>query len=209
MACQHKFIEYLNLERINDFEPTTLIVGTFNPEWPDTNHSEWFYGRTSNNYFWDVLPRIYGRSSLIKSNPAEWKAFCLVEKIAITDLIISIDDAEINNTEDLKKLATYSDNTIAKGFEKHTTVDVEKLLETHPSIKNVYFTRGTGEAFWKNLWRPIEKYALEKGLHERKLLTPSGYAFYQQGKYNKQNPTNPLSLEDFILRDWKSKWHKF
>jgi hypothetical protein len=45
-------------------------------------------------------------------------------------------------------------------------------------------------------------------LHERTLLTPSGYAFYQQGKYNKLNPTNPLSLEDFILKDWDSKWHK-
>ena len=30
MACIHKFANYLYLERI-DFEPTTLIIGTFNP----------------------------------------------------------------------------------------------------------------------------------------------------------------------------------
>jgi len=47
MACNHKFIEYLNLENL-DFEPTTLIVGTFNPEWPAGNQAEWFYGRTHN-----------------------------------------------------------------------------------------------------------------------------------------------------------------
>ncbi|WP_411726187.1 hypothetical protein [Methyloglobulus sp.] len=32
MACIHKFASDLNLEQI-DFEPTTLIVGTFNPGW--------------------------------------------------------------------------------------------------------------------------------------------------------------------------------
>lgn len=29
MACTHKFHQYLNLNNL-DFEPTTLIVGTFN-----------------------------------------------------------------------------------------------------------------------------------------------------------------------------------
>lgn len=41
MACRHKFIDYLNLDNL-DFDPTTLIVGTFNPEWPDGNHAECF-----------------------------------------------------------------------------------------------------------------------------------------------------------------------
>lgn len=45
MPCNHKFQEDLNLERL-DFKPTTLIVGTFNPEWPDGNQAQWFYGRT-------------------------------------------------------------------------------------------------------------------------------------------------------------------
>lgn len=39
MPCNHKFLEFLNLEKL-DFTPTTLIVGTFNPEWPDTNQGK-------------------------------------------------------------------------------------------------------------------------------------------------------------------------
>ncbi|MBD0333667.1 MAG: hypothetical protein ICV66_13555, partial [Chitinophagaceae bacterium] len=92
MACLHKFHLYLNLERL-DFEPTTLIVGTFNPSWPATNTAEWFYGRThdkqgtQNNNFWDVLPRLYGGDSLINKTPTEWKTFCHNKQIAITDII--------------------------------------------------------------------------------------------------------------------------
>jgi len=41
MPCFHKFLNYLNLETL-DFEPTTLIVGTFNPEWPIGNNAMWF-----------------------------------------------------------------------------------------------------------------------------------------------------------------------
>ncbi len=74
MSCNHKFIRDLELERI-DFEPTTLIVGTFNPEWPANNTVEWFYGQTHDansnrsNNFWDILPKIYGEPSLIDATP--------------------------------------------------------------------------------------------------------------------------------------------
>jgi hypothetical protein len=54
MPCPHKFQKCLNLDKL-DFAPETLIVGTFNPAWPEDNYAEWFYGRTGNNYFWDVL----------------------------------------------------------------------------------------------------------------------------------------------------------
>jgi hypothetical protein len=207
MACNHKFKSYLNLERINDFEPTTLIVGTFNPEWPETNYAEWFYGRTSNNYFWDVLPRIYGEKSLLKAGPSDWKKFCREKQIAITDLIASIEDADKDKEEDIDKLKDYSDKTIARDFKKHKLVEITELLKRNGTIKNVYFTRGISDTFWKNAWTPIETYAMENLLNEKKLLTPSKFARYQQGRYNKQNPANTLSLEDFILRDWKSKWH--
>ena len=41
MPCNHKFIEDLNLENL-DFQPTTLIVGTFNPSWPENNQAQCF-----------------------------------------------------------------------------------------------------------------------------------------------------------------------
>lgn len=79
MPCNHKFIEDLNLKNLN-FKPTTLIVGTFNPEWPVGNTAEWFYGRIDNN-FWDVLPRIYGNKSMRCSKPSDWKKFCEEKKL--------------------------------------------------------------------------------------------------------------------------------
>lgn len=99
MACKHKF--YNDLNPILDFEPETLIVGTFNPEFPSTNKAEWFYGRIKNN-FWYVLPKVYGDESLRGKSPKEWKQFCKKRKIIITDLIASIDDADRTNEEHRK-----------------------------------------------------------------------------------------------------------
>jgi len=204
MACVHKFQKYLKLEKL-DFKPTTLIVGTFNPE-IDGNKAEWFYGRYDNN-FWDVLPRLYNEQSMRCNKPNEWKAFCMKHKIAITDLISCIEDANVDEPEHAALLKTYSDKTIAEKFKKHSTVSIEDLLKANPSIEHVYLTRGIGETFWKKLWKPVMQYAKQEKLHAQSLLTPSGYAFYQQGKYNKKNPLSPLSIEDFILKEWKSKWH--
>lgn len=205
MPCEHKFKRHLNLQKLN-FVPETLIVGTFNPN-IEGNKAEWFYGRFDNN-FWDVLPRLYGEKSMRCSTTSEWKSFCKEHKIAITDLICSIEDADMNRKEDVARLKTFSDKSIANDFKKYEFTEIDKLLAKNRSIKNVYFTRGVSETFWKKLWKPVEKYCNENGFHEAKLITPSGYAFYQQAKYNKLYPTEPLSLEDYILQDWKSKWHK-
>src|SRR5579862_8159173 len=107
MPCLHKFHEYLELETI-DFEPNTLIVGTFNPAWPAENPAEWFYGRIRNNYFWDVLPRIYDPIlNLRRGNHLQWKQFCSVNGIALTDFITSINDADEANEEHQEILASY------------------------------------------------------------------------------------------------------
>lgn len=214
MPCLHKFKEYLNLDYL-DFEPTTLIVGTFNPEWPEGNKSEWFYGRThdehsnQNNNFWDVLPRVYNEPSLINAKALDWKAFCKRNLIAITDLISSIEDADENNPLHVKCLKTFSDSEIANTFKGQKPVHIHELLHNNPTIRNVYLTRGTGETFWRRLWKPVVKYCNKNGLNERKLLTPSGYAFYQHGAYNNENPEKSIPfLSDYILMRWKQQWHK-
>lgn len=214
MACPHKFHEYLNLDLI-DFEPTTLIVGTFNPSWPQDNNANWFYGRThdahgnQNNNFWDVLPRIYDEPSLIEAGPNEWKDFCRDKSIALTDLIMCIEDANEDNEEHIRLLRSFSDKSIASQFNDHITVDIIGLIQNHPTISNIYFTRGLSETFWRLLWLPIREYALENNLHEASLLTPSGYAFYQQSRYNNRNPHNQIQhLPDFILSSWQQNWHE-
>lgn len=205
MPCNHKFIEDLNLENL-DFAPTTLIVGTFNPAWPEGNKAEWFYGRIDNN-FWDVLPRLYGKESMRCSKPSEWKQFCKENKVAITDLIETIADANEENNNHIALLKTFSDKNIANEFSKQKLVDIVELLKRNPTIKNIYFTRGIRETFWKRSWKPIKAYCDSKKYKCETLLTPSGYAFYQQAKYNKKNMENSLNLEDFILKEWKTKWH--
>lgn len=207
MPCPHKFQKYLNLENL-DFAPETLIVGTFNPAWPEDNYAEWFYGRFRNNHFWDVLPRVYGKPSLIESNPLEWKMFCKENRIAITDLISQISDADHTNPEHHKILKSYSDKKIASQFKEFRFVDIPAILYHHSSIKNVYLTRSMGETFWKRLAMPIKQTCAEKGIGFTPLMTPSGYAFYQQGKYNKCNPKNLLSIEEFIFTKWTDSWSK-
>ena len=208
MPCDHKFKNHLELTKL-DFEPTTLIVGTFNPAWPANNTAEWFYGRTAKNGFWDVLPRLYGEASLVDAGPDEWQQFCRDKQIAITDLFSSIDDAEPDNEDHIKMLGGLSDKAIECNFEDYSFVNIVKLLQRHPTIKNVYITRGTTEAFWRHLWNPVSHYCSVHQLHERKLLTPSGKIAHQQHEvYNNQHPENPIpQFEDYILMRWQQEWH--
>lgn len=214
MACKHKFLNELNLNELS-YNPTTLIVGTFNPSWPEKNNAKWFYGRThdkngkQNNNFWDVLPRIYGETSLITAGPDEWKNFCKMKKIAITDLISSIEDADMISPQHLKVLGSYSDNEIAIKFKCHEFVNIVDILNEHKTIQNVYLTRGIGEAFWERLWESVINYAKTNNINQSTLSTPSGNARFQHGKFNKTNPSMKIDkLSDFILYSWKKVWHK-
>lgn len=212
MPCNHKFQQDLNLTRL-DFKPVTLIVGTFNPEWPEGNQAQWFYGRTHdqygnrNNSFWDVLPRLYGEPSLLNAGPDEWKRFCSRHKIALTDLVSSIQDA--NQPQHNAVMGGYADNVIANDFHQHTFTDIVGLLQSHRTIKNVYLTRGEGQ-FWTNLWTPVVLHAAQKGLHENKLLTPSKNARFSMFAYDRGNPLQPFTMEnlnEYILMKWQGKWH--
>lgn len=206
MPCNHKFKKYLNLDRI-DFEPTTLIVGTFIPEWPDGNPAGWFYSRPG-NCFWDVLPRLYGEPSLINATPSAWKQFCRNKQIAVTDLISAIDDADPGNPGHSKALTGGADRAFVYNFDDFDFVDIVKILRNHPAIKNVYLTRGITEPFWRHIWNPVMHYCNLNNLHERRLLTPSVSVTDQHETYNNQNPGNQIPLlEDYILMKWKPEWH--
>lgn len=206
MPCNHKFQQCLDLQTL-DFEPTTLIVGTFQPAWPDSNPAQWFYGRTAASCFWNVLPRLYGEHSLINETPDEWKAFCKRHRIALTDLVSCIDDADVDNGEHHKIIASYADPALVFHFDDFEFTDVVRLLKQHP-IKNVYLTRGITEAFWKHLWGPVVRFANQNDLHERTLLNPSAEASYHHSAYNTHHPDAPVAaLEDYILMRWRDAWH--
>lgn len=206
MPCLHKFHQYLQLNSI-DFEPETFIVGTFFPAWPASN-CDWFYGRTNANYFWDILPRLYGETSLINATPAEWKQFCKRHKIALTDLITCIDDANENKPAHQKVLGGYADKALIYNFEDFVFTDVLQLLKQHSSVKNVYLTRGITETYWRHLWNPVAIHCNRNQLHERRLLSPTDEALFHHGMYNDQN-TDALipRVEDYVLMRWREEWH--
>ena len=201
MPCRHKFITDLHLKRL-DFEPATLIVGTFNPDWDNlSNYAQWFYGRTRNNYFWDVLPRLYGEQPLRQAAPSEWKAFCRRHRIALTDLIASIDDADSNNADHIESLKNYRDDLIARQFHQFSFVDLLDLLVKHNSINQVYLTRSINDAFWGQRWQAIQAYCQTHEISCNTLLTPSGGARFRMPK-----GVN-MSLGDFIFEQWHNNWH--
>lgn len=201
MACIHRFVDDLMLEAI-DFQATTLIVGTFNPGWNNLgNYAPWFYGRTRNNYFWEVLPRLYGELSLRQASPAEWWAFCHRHQIALTDLIASINDADANNPDHIGYLKNYRDDLIAKRFESFNTVDLPALLAKQHTITQVYLTRRVNHRFWQQLWQPAQDYCQQHGIKHQTLITPSASARFQLPK------NQHISLGDFILAEWQASWH--
>lgn len=207
MSCKHKFYTELKLAHV-DYEPETLIVGTFSPEWPADNIAEWFYGRTDESLFWDVLPRVYGRESLLNNSVAEWRQFCKDQKIALTDLISEIEDADVASKKHQKMLGGFSDKAIMHNFDDFDFTNIVSLLQKHSSIKNVYLTRGITEAFWRHLWSPVMRYTNSNGLHERILLTPDDSATYQYEAYTTANPDIVMpALSDYLVMRWKEVWH--
>ncbi len=206
MPCNHKFQNELHLELV-DYEPTTLIVGSFNPDLGDKNTAAWFYGRTAESCFWDVLPRLYGEPSLIDANPEQWKQFCRDKRIALTDIISCIEDAELTNKAHSRALAGFTDKAIEYNFDDFGFVNIAKLLQSRPTIKNVYLTRGITEPFWRHLWNPVVQYCNRNGMHERRLLTPTHDADYHHEAYNHDHPANKIpKLEDYILMRWQEEW---
>ena len=212
MPCNHKFIQDLNLENL-DFQPTTLIVGTFNPAWPANNQAQWFYGRTTRNYFWDVLPALYQQPGLrnipAAEKPQAWKKFCQTNNIAITDLIGSVNDADEMNNEHHIFLGDYSDSNIANRFHDFALTAVVDILQNNPSIKSVYLTTKAQIPFFNEIWNAIENYCLENNIHCRRLLTPSGSARYQiPAGYVPQFPIYNGVLANYILENWHQEWHE-
>jgi hypothetical protein len=207
MPCKHKFYNELELTH-PDYRPETLIVGTFSPEWPADNTAAWFYGRTEESLLWDVLPRVYGFPSLLSADVNEWRQFCKEHKIAFTDLIGEIEDADPASKKHQKMLGGFSDKAIMHNFDDFDFINIVALLKRNPTIKNVYLTRGITEAFWRHLWSPVMRYCNEHGLHERILLTPDESATYQYETYTMANPDIAMPvLSDYLVMRWKEVWH--
>jgi len=210
MPCPHKFQEYLNLEKL-DFQPETLIVGTFNPAWPEGNYAEWFYGRIRNNYFWDVLPRLIDPQLNLRTkgiDASQWKLFCKENKIALTDLIYSIENADSENPDHQKALKSYSDASISNDFSAITFTDIVGIIQRFPTIQNVYLTTQAKIELFNAKWSEVEAFGEMNGVNVKRLLTPSASARFQMGDYKSENPQDKTPLRNFIYKSWRETWDK-
>jgi hypothetical protein len=207
MPVPHIFKQQLQLTELS-YQPTTLIVGTFSPLMPGHNHAQWFYDRTEQNYFWEILPQLYGEQSLLYAGPQQWQQFCQSHGIALTDLITSIDDADLKKSEHHKILGGYSDKAIIHHFDDFTFTDIVGILRQHPTIRHVYLTRGITEAFWRHLWSPVMRHCHTHTIHERRLISPTPSAAYQHTQHNDENPSHTIpTLSQYLLYRWQQEWH--
>ena len=205
MPCKHKFFNDLNLSYIKDYDPETLIIGTFNPEdccIDKKNEAKWFYGRTEDNFFWYILPKIFGEESMLDGTVDDWKKFCREKKIAITDMI---KEFEING-----KLKNFSDKEICEKASKIKWNNLCNLLCNFSSIKYIYLTRGifTTENEFKYFWDSFkESYKNKYTIKE--LLTPSKIFISSSFSHNKRTTHNIIdkpNVLDYIFDKWKNEW---
>jgi hypothetical protein len=174
MACNHKFIDDLQLQYV-DWSPKTLFIGTFNPEWSecDNNNAQWFYGRIQRNEFWCILPKIFGHPSLLTYNRESWISFCRKNEIAITDILSTI-DAEIDNPSHLNAICKFKDDDISN-FDV-TVNSIPTILDAFPSIKQICITRMSFNEFWEDCFMDTIQYIQthpERNLKLKYLRSPS------------------------------------
>ena len=180
MPCSHKFIDEEN-ELLPQWNSSTLIIGTFNPqnEFCPNNVAGFYYQRPR-NYFWRVLPLIAGENSIENNNTAEQLDFLHKHKIGITDILVSINDAEENNEEHINLISTVKDNDIElfNEFTWNTQNIIQYIIENNCS--HIYFTRlGNPDAMvnfnsFEHQMRIIEDYCNENNIYTNRLHSPTG-----------------------------------
>ena len=102
----------------------------------------------------------------------------------------------------------FADDDISNNFYDFDLVNLVRILREKPTITNVYVTRGITEAFWRNKLWELKRYCENRNIILKSLITPSGFAYLQQGRYNRLNPNNQLNLSDYILKRWRADWHQ-
>ncbi|MFA6335602.1 MAG: hypothetical protein WCX48_08630 [Bacteroidales bacterium] len=202
-TINHKFID--NLEPKWNFE--TLYIGTFNPQIFDkknvkNNSIDYFYGRPR-NLFWDVMPRIHNKSTLLNASKDEKIVFLKENKIAITDLVTSVSFLNELKIEAEIKLLSYKDSDlnyfIPKGknsdFVSIQMTDLQKIFKGNEfNIKRIILTRQypLHEAFIRDTWRDFSH------LYPGKI-----YALWTPSCWGLKSTSIGLTREDALYNKWK------
>ena len=188
--CSHKFFGHHShldgdLGLMPNWAYNCLIIGTFNPEnlWVPDNHATYFYGRS--RYFWRILPKFTLFDGLILDDELKIE-FLQNNKIGLTDLLKSVEDADINNPNHVNLISSYLDRDL-ENFHNLTwnTHSILYALE-HSKVSHVYFTKigvqnllNPPEDSFEGQMRLIEQYCVANNIYCNRLFTPSGMGLRQ------------------------------
>jgi hypothetical protein len=222
MACVHKFfndINHLSGENglIPNWEIETLFIGTFNPsiEWNTNNNAAYFYGRSRNN-FWKLLSEFSCNQIPIERNNYDSMInFLKQKKIGLTDIIIRINDADLNNQHHIELIRKFRDHDLDrfKDIEFNTKYILKQLALGH--IKQVYFTRSVVyNGSIENNILEIENYCKTQNILFARLNTPSGqglgsgrprlnkliHKWYEQGVNNSLFSCTNFNIQNYPWR---------
>ena len=202
MSCQHRFLGLHNKNSLlPDWEFDTLIIGTFNPNWNFSKgqNADYFYGRTSRNYFWDVLPQVFGAEKLRNKKKDSWISFLKNNKIGLTDLLLNIEDASDTNTIHYNYLKTKTDININKFSNLIWNTDNIIRLINDGSIKSIYFTNLSSPGKFEEQINLIKSATLSKKVKFQRLVTPSFMCRFYFKDYK------CLTLYTCLFNHWKEK----
>jgi len=186
MPCFHKFFKHNeHLENhyglLPSWDVETLIIGTFNPDvnFHPENRAMYFYGRSK--YFWQILPAFKEMNSIENENIHDQISFLKNLKIGLTDILTEIRDADISNTEHVRRIKTVKDNELEKFNNlQWNTQNIKKFI-SEKNIKAVYFTLLGKELILNPLEntfefqiRDIEEFCKNNSIKTTRLFTPSG-----------------------------------
>ncbi len=183
MPCNHKFLDSTQLNNLLPiWKCKTLIIGTFNPEndFHPKNSANFFYQR-KRNYFWDVLPQICGKNAIDKEDTISQIKFLKNQKIGITDLLLSIEDADHSNNCHIRLLSGVKDDDIENfSVLKWNTGNIIDFIEKD-SIEAVFFTKlgnidrvKIHENTFEFQMRKVENYCIKNNVYTSRLHTPTG-----------------------------------
>jgi hypothetical protein len=180
MPCFHKFyghVAHMVGENglLPNWEADTLIIGTFNPEkdWVLNNPANYFYGRPR-NYLWKSLPVFACNNPIHRQDVNEQISFLTNRRIALTDLLISINDADITIPDHIRRIRSFKDSdlNIFQEFHWNTTGIINYIQNKGISV--VCFTKIGGDFPFGRQITAIENYCNLNNVINFRLHTPTG-----------------------------------
>ncbi len=140
MSIQHKFHQtnfgngfetHNAILDITPYKPEVMIVGTFNPDTPNANYADFFYGR---NFFWTAFKNLFNHNAVVIPNrrmppngippailnPTLQEIFdlCIKLKLTFSDLIL-----EVLHSNNPHYQLLQNDNVIFNGVEYNLIQD--------------------------------------------------------------------------------------